>query len=247
MPTAYIRRRGGAATWPREGPSGRRGRQGAWAWALSLRASGGAPGGPAPPARPPRLPDPQARTSRWPCPGRCCVRHCPSRPVSVPFHLLGRPTASASHPPGACAAPASPRTLAGTHVPQRLPARAAHSGATLEPRGAAPAQLTVLAVLPAEAQRAAAHVCVPPAHTAAPVLAPGPLAEVPLSRAAWRQSGRDGVPAVPSTGPRSAAEGGGRRGPPSPGTGPRLPMADSAAGHAAGGGVVRDMECPRGR
>ena len=77
--------------------------------------------------------------------------------------------------------------------------------------------LTVFAVLPAEAEPPLAEVRAPPVHAGAPILAPDPVAEVPLSSAAWRQSrnptrGPSLFPdADPAVGPLSPVSSGQRR------------------------------------
>lgn len=61
-------------------------------------------------------------------------------------------------------------------------------------------RLTLLAVLPAKPERTQTEVSVPPVDAGAPVLAPGPIAEVPLGSTAWQhrtQSGLSRGPAWP--------------------------------------------------
>lgn len=85
----------------------------------------------------------------------------------------------------------------GLRPPTRLSTRTQAWGHTCHGRLGLPAPtapaLTLLAVLAAEAERALAKVRVPAADTGAPVLAPGPIAEVPLSSAAWRRSAVRGL------------------------------------------------------
>ena len=99
-------------------------------------------------------------------------------------------------------------------APSLLPHQTPPATRALRPRHPA---LTVFAVLPAEAERALAEVRAPPVHAGAPILAPDPVAEVPLSSAAWRQSrnptrGPSLFPdADPAVGPLSPVSSGQRR------------------------------------
>lgn len=70
-----------------------------------------------------------------------------------------------------------------------LPRPLARASAPRHPRPGTPRRraLTLLAVLPAEPERALAEVRAPPADASAAVLTPGPLAEVPLGGTAWEQ------------------------------------------------------------
>lgn len=121
---------------------------------------------------PPRFSDPHGLpTSHWPCSDEGLCPADPSRTPSLCSNITHH---------GAPSSPLPTRTQAWGHTcHQRLAAPG-----TQHPL---PRALTLLAVLPAEAERALTQVRVPAADTGAPVLTPGPIAEVPLSSAAWKQ------------------------------------------------------------